>query len=298
MNELINTNEFNIIKSQETFINYLDVSNKTISSYKNGIECFISYLRDNNATCSPTRENVIGFRNYLKEQKYANNTINSYMVAIRSMFKFLSIKGIYPNIAEDIKGAKVSSTPKTQVLPLNKAREMYASLTDPRERVIFGLLITTGLRGTELSNAMLEDIKIHNNEIVLWVQCKGHTEKDEYVKLSEMVLDDIKKYIGNRTTGYLIVGHGNKNNGGKVTTKTIRDIVKGIFKRFDLDYDYFSLHTLRRSSATISYELGADVKQIQQVLHHQNLNTTMRYINACTRDNNKMEFNLSNAILG
>ena len=48
-------------------------------------------------------------------------------------------------------------------------------------------LVLTGKKQLEI-----EDIKEHNGEVVLWIKCKGHTEKDEYVKLSNIVLHDIK----------------------------------------------------------------------------------------------------------
>ena len=145
---------------------------------------------------------------------------------------------------------------------------------------------------------MIEDIKVHNGEVVLWVQCKKHDSKDEYVKLSSQVLKDIQNYIGNRTSGYIFTSTSNHNNGGGITTKTLRLIIKGIFKRFGLDRDTFSLHSTRRSSATIMYEQGADIYSIQQVLHHKSQLTTARYINAQTRNNNKSEYMVSDMILG
>ena len=285
-----------LVKLRDSFINYLDVDNDTLKSYENGINNFLEYLDENNIS-NPTRNDVIDYRNHLRET-YASNTVNSYMSSIRNMFKYLELNGFYKDITFNVKGAKISSTPRTQVLSLEQSQDIYKTLKDLREKVIFGLLITTGMRGVELANLKLEDIKLHNNEPVAWILCKGHSEKDEYVKLSDTVLEDIKEYIGTRTSGYLIVGEGNKNNGGGVTTKTLRYIIKNIFKRNGLDIDRFSLHTMRRSFATIGYELGADIKELQQILHHRANQTTLRYINASTRDNNKTEYNLSNAILG
>ncbi len=286
----------NVVKKyKESFIDYIDVSNETLKSYSNGIDRFIIYLNNNNIS-QPTRRDVINYRNELLEN-YASNTVNDYMVALRSMFRYLKSQGIYEDITVDVKGARVSTTPKTQVLQRDLTNEIYKSLTDKREKVIFGVLITTGLRGTELANAKLEDIKLHNNEITLWVQCKGHTEKDEFVKLSTTVMNDIKDYVGDRTSGYLIVGNGNKNNGDGVTVKTIRTIMKSIFKRFRIDEDNISLHTMRRTFATISYDLGADLKKIQQVLHHSNLQTTSRYVNASTRSKNMLEYEVADTIL-
>jgi integrase len=229
---------------------------------------------------------------------YSNNTTNTYMIALRALFKYLDIHKIYENICVDIKGAKYSTTPKKQVLTLEQAQEIYKNLTDKKEKALFSLLITTGCRGIEVARAKIEDIQIHNNEVVLWIQCKKHDEKDEYVKLSNQVLSDLKDYIGNRTSGYIFVSTSNNNNGGGLTTTSLRTTIKNIFKRFGLDNDTFSLHSTRRSCATFMYENGADIHSIQQVLHHVSENTTVRYINAVTRDNNKNEYLVSNAIFG
>jgi len=281
---------------KESFIDYLDVDELTLKTYKTGIESFIIFLNENNIK-NPTREDVIAYRNMLREN-YSNNTVNTYMISVRALFKYLSIHNIYENICEDIKGAKYSTTPKKQVLTLEKAQEIYKGLTDKKEKALFALLITTGCRGIEVARAKIEDIKEYNNETVLWIQCKKHLEKDEYVKLSDTVLKDLKEYIGERTSGYIFVSTSNNNNGGGLTTTSLRTTIKNIFKRFGLNQDTFSLHSTRRSCATFMYANGADIHSIQQVLHHVSENTTVRYINAVTRNQNKNEYLVSNAIFG
>jgi integrase len=79
---------------------------------------------------------------------------------------------------------------------------------------------------------------------------------------------------------------------------SLRKIIKGIFKRFGLDRDTLSCHSLRRSFAVVSYETGSSIYDIQQVLHHSSINTTTRYLKQVDRDNNKTEYNVANAILG
>lgn len=294
------TNSYDILtvnkleEYKESFINYLDVDDKTLNAYKVGIGAFMSYLNQNNIS-APTREHVIGFRDYLRSN-YSSNTCNTYMIAVRSLFKYLEIHNFYKNIAVDIKGARYSQVPKKQILTQDQAKKIYTNLTDKRERCLFSLLISTGLRGIEVSRAKIEDIQIYNSEVVLWVQCKKHSAKDEYVKLSPQVLSDLKEYIGDRKNGYIFISTSNNNTNGGMTTTSIRRIIKTIFKRFGLDNDTFSLHSMRRSSATIMYENGADIHSIQQVLHHVSQNTTVRYINAITRNNNKNEYLVSDAI--
>lgn len=282
-------NEYN-----EDFISYLDVDDLTLRAYRCGINQFMQYLEDNHIK-QPTRNSIIAFRDYLREN-YSSCTVNSYMTSIKALFKYLELNNKYENITRDIKGAKYSTTPKKQVLSLEQTKTIYNSLTDLREKALFSLLITTGLRGIEVARARIEDIKIYNGEVVLWVQCKKHDSKDEYVKLSNQVLEDIKNYIGNRTSGYIFVSTSNNSKGNGVSTTTLRKTIKSIFKRFGLDDDSFSLHSTRRTSATIMYQNGVDIHSIQQVLHHISSNTTARYINSVTRNDNKSEYIVSNAI--
>ena len=280
----------------ENFIKYLDVDEKTLKSYKAGINNFIEYLKENNIKL-PIRENVIDYRDYLR-QTYCSNTVNSYMTALRALFKYLKIHKMYDNLAEDVKGAKYSTTPKKQVLSPKELNYIYNNLTNKREKAVFSLLITTGLRGIEVSRAEITDIKIHNGEIVLWIQCKKHDEKDEYVKLSQQVLKDLYDYIGNRTTGPIFISTSNNSKGEAMTTTSIRKMIKNIFTRFGFEGDSYSLHCTRRSSATAMYLSGVDVPSIQQILHHKSQNTTMRYINAITRNENKGEYIASDLLLG
>ena len=293
-NELIKIQNVDLLKSKNDFISYLDVSSGTLTTYKECLKVFFEYLVNNDIK-NPTRDDLRAFRDELKD-KLSINTINSYLTAIRRFFNYLELNNIYPNITKDIKSIKVSKIPKKQVLTLDQTKSIYNSLTDLREKCLFSLAVATGLRGIEMANAKIEDIQIYNNECVLWVQCKGHQSKDEYVKLSDNVLEDILNYVGNRNEGYIFISTSNRNKNGGVTTKTLRQEIKNIFKRFGLDDEGFSLHSTRRTFATIAYKQGADVKEIQTILHHKSPNTSLRYISQCIRDDYNTECNVSNLI--
>ena len=133
---------------EESFVKYLDVDDLTLKAYRCGIDSLMRFLKDNNIK-RPTRNDIISYRNMLREN-YSSNTVNTYMIAVRALFKYLKIHNIYENITEDIKGAKYTTTPKKQVLSLEQTQQIYNSLIDAREKALFGLLITTGLRGIEV----------------------------------------------------------------------------------------------------------------------------------------------------
>lgn len=281
---------------KENFIDYLDVDDLTLKAYKCGINAFMNYLNDNGVKY-PTRDDVIAFRDMLRAN-YSSNTVNSYMIAVRSLFKYLEVHKIYENICVEIKGARYDTTPKKEVLSLEQMKTIYNGLTNIRDKAIFSLMCSTGLRVCEISTALIEDIKEYNGETVLFVLGKKRDSKCEYVKLSPQVINDLKNYIGDRKSGYIFTSTSPNNYGNGVTTKTLRLIVKNIFKQFGIDKDTVSCHSLRRSFAVASYETGSSIYDIQQVLHHASINTTTRYLRQVNRDNNKTEYNVANAILG
>lgn len=294
MEEMVIKEQFNIAKLENDFISYLDVSELTVKAYKDGIHCFINFLNENNIK-KPTRDDFKAFRETLKGNM-TTNTINSYLTATRCFFKYLELNGIYENITKDVKSIKTSNVPKKQTLTEEQCKQIYNSLTDKREKLIFSLAVTTGLRANEIALAKIENIKMYNGEVVLFVKCKKRDDESEYVKLSDEVLDNIKTYIEHRTNGYIFVSNSNHNKNNGVTNTTIRRIVKDILRRNGIDSDYFSCHSLRKTCATLSYMNGASIYDIQQVLHHKSINTTSRYVSEFARNNNNIEKNISSML--
>ena len=281
-------------KVEETFFDYLDINELTYKAYKFGIDSFINYLKANGIE-HPTRIDFKNYRDYIRTTNKAN-TVNSYMTAVRALFKYLETNDLYPNITKDVKSLKTSKVPRTQTLNQEQCKDIYSGLEDLREKCLFSLAVSTGLRANEIATAKIENIKVYNNQIVLFVKCKKRDDESEYVKLSDHVYQDIMNYIGSRKQGNIFVSTSHNNTGGGVTSTSIRNIIKSIFKRHGIDQDWFSCHSLRKTMATISYSNGANIVDIQQVLHHSSIATTRRYISQITRDSNNTEQRVSDLL--
>ena len=74
------------------FLDYIDVSPKTIETYKIALRQFTSYLDRNNIS-NPTREQIIEYREQLKEY-LKPTTVNSYLIAIRNLYQWLEYEEI------------------------------------------------------------------------------------------------------------------------------------------------------------------------------------------------------------
>ena len=122
---------------------------------------------------------------------------------------------------------------------------------------------------------------------------KGHDEKDEYVKLTYETLKAINDYLGTRKdvkpNDPLFISFSDRSNGSRLKTRSIRDIVKRIFRNVGLNSDRLTTHSLRHSAITFSLLGGATIQEAQQLARHTNINTTMIYAHNLNRLENKAE---------
>ena len=163
--------------------------------------------------------------------------------------------------------------------------------------MLFLLATTCGIRANELVNIRLEDFKEKQGKICLYLLGKARDYKQDYVIISEDVFKLIKEYIKlYNITDYLFTSTSNHNTGGKLTTKTIRLIMKNMFRRIGLDGNEYSCHSCRHTFATLSIQNGEDIREVSQALRHKQLNTTMIYLHDLERINNNCTNVVSNVL--
>ena len=96
------------------WIDYIDAKPKTVETYTRAIKQFFVFLQANGIT-RPTREDIIIYRNVLKES-HKPTTVQSYIMAVKQFFNWTSQEGIYPNIAQRVKGGKLDTEHKKDYL--------------------------------------------------------------------------------------------------------------------------------------------------------------------------------------
>ena len=295
---VLNENKNNLIKNYiKRYLNYIDVSQNTIKTYNVGLLQFYNYLKENNIV-EPTRENIIAFREYLK-LNHKETTINSYLIAIRNFYNWLEYEGITKNITKNIKGINVGNEHKRNALTLEQCKLVLKNAKNIREKVIFLLSTTCGLRANELVNIRLQDFKSKQDRVCLYVLGKARDYKEDFVIVDKEVYEIIKKYIKEyNICDYLFTSTSNNNNKGQLTTKTIRLIVKDMFRRIGLDSDEYSLHSCRHSFATLAILSGKDIREVSQAMRHKSTTTTTIYLHDLEKINNKCSNSVTNAILG
>lgn len=293
----IQKNDYDLVKRKEElisrYIQYLDVAEKTQNTYQNGLKMFFEYLYTRNIK-NPAREDILGFKDLLKETRTLNTT-NTYMIAIRNFFKWLSYEKIYDNITENIKGVNTGNNHKRLPLSNEQFLMVLNGCKNNREKMILCLTTSLGLRANEIVNIRLSDFKEIDGVVCLYLLGKGRDGKVDYVPINDDLYKMIQDYIQEyRITDYLFTSL-RSDVGGKVTTKTIRYIVKEMFKRVGICSDEYSLHSLRHTFATTSIKNGADVREVSKALRHKSIHTTEIYLHDIEMQNNKC-FGITNEL--
>lgn len=288
----------------ERYISYLDASPKTVETYTKALRQFFKYLSVHGIR-QPKREDVIAFRDDLKASGLKPTTVQNYITATRIFFKWTEQEGLYPNIAEHIKGAKLDKNHKKDYLTSRQAKEVLSNVDKETEEglrnyAILSLMVTGGLRTIEVSRADVEDLRTLGENTVLFVQGKGREEKTEYIKISAPVEKAIRQYLKTRQNVEegqpLFTSTSNNSKGNRITTRTVSGIVKTALKNAGYDSARLTAHSLRHTAITLALLAGREITEVQQFARHANLNTTMIYNHALDQSKNGCSDAITNAI--
>ena len=285
-------------------------------SYRNAIKQALNYFNEHGVNIlAATDDDIYSWLSDLKSAK-APSTVQMYLVAVRLFFAFLHREGIIAeNPAEGMKaGVRIDRDKhKRDYLSVKRAQELISAMPAAtemqlRNRAVVALMMTAGLRCCEVQKALYEDFRTAGDSEVLYIQGKGHTSKDNYVKVSPAVGKMIRDYLKVRFKGgtpkdsdYLFVSTSRNHTADKddeLSTQAIRAIVKQAMKNIGFDDSRHTAHSLRHTAATLMLRSGEDLNNVKQVLRHSNVQTTMIYAHALEREKNNAELAVSNLIFG
>ena len=285
------------------FISYLDASPKTVQTYSRAIRQFAKYIAERGIT-QPTREDVLAFREELKEG-HKPSTVQNYIVAVRLFFQWTAQERLYPDIAQHIKGAKLSKDHKKDYLTSSQVKGVLGGMERDtaqgrRDYAIFALMVTGGLRDIEVHRANVEDLRTLGDSTVLYLQGKGREERAEYVKVPAEVEKAIRASLADRKAPEgsqpLFISLSNNSKGERISTRSISGIVKSSLVRAGYDSDRLTAHSLRHTAVTLSLLGGNSLQEVQQFARHSNIATTQIYAHNLDRAKNQCENTIANAI--
>lgn len=313
MNEIIAVNGSTALTASQTigaelferYIAYLDTAPKTVETYTRALKQLAKYFSFNGIT-QPTRADILAYKEELKASGHKPTTIQNYITATRTFFKWTAQEGLYPNIAEHLKGAKLDREHKRDYLTSRQIKEVLEKIDRSTEQglrdyAMLLLMTTGGLRTIEITRADIGDIRNAGNNTVLFIQGKGREEKTEYIKLPASTETAIRAYLKTREntedTAPLFSSTSNNNRGARLTTRSVSGTVKSRFIEAGYDSSRLTAHSLRHTAVTLSLLAGRDLAEVQQFARHANIATTMIYNHAIDKAKNGCSEAIANAIV-
>lgn len=262
----------------------LDTAERTKESYRKGIARYVSYLHAHGLR-GDQRTDVLSYKAHLAGS-YSANTVNSYLVPVRRFYTWLSALGAGPNVAADIKGAKLSRGFKKDYLTAPQAGKVLhahtsESVKDLRDSAIIALMVHTGLRTVEVARANIEDMHPSGSATVLDIQGKGRSSKDDFVVVPVGVEDKIRAYLSRRGEipegEPLFASISPRNAGGRMSTRSISRIAKDTLRQAGYDSPRLTAHSMRHTAVTLALLGGATPQEAQAMARHSSITTTMIY---------------------
>ena len=286
-----------------SFISYLDASPKTVQTYSRAIRQFMKYIALNGIT-QPVREDVISFREELKAE-HKPTTVQNYITAVRLFFQWLEQEKLYPNVAQHIKGAKLTKEHKKDYLTSSQIKSVLADMERDtvqgrRDYAIISLMVTGGLRDIEVHRANIEDLRTLGDSTVLYLQGKGREERTEYVKVPAPVEKAIRASLADRKDAKgsqpLFISLSNNSKGDRISTRSISGIVKSNLVNAGYDSDRLTAHSLRHTAVTLSLLGGQSLEEVQQFARHSQISTTQIYAHNLDKAKNQCSNTIADAI--
>lgn len=225
---------------------------------------------------------IYSFIFFLAESHYKINSRIVKTEHLRTFFNYLfNIK--HSLFTEPFK--KINTERKIQkklpnYLSLEEAKkvlDIYINSTDPikiRDKAMLHLFLNSGLRLSELKNLNIEDLDLKNNKFT--IIGKGNKERTGYLNdITKEALNDylkVRDTLSPQTNTIFISRYGSK-----MSSTAIEKIVKLAYKKANIKNDNYCVHTLRHTCATLLYRTGINIRTIQELLGHAQIDTTEIY---------------------
>lgn len=247
----------------ETELKIQGKSKRTIEMYTYFNEGFLKYVKKD--TKSIKTDDV---KEYLAELLSKGNSPASAALA-RSALKYFYDGMLKKGLMIDVKTPK-SHRKLPDVLTKEEMKLLIDNAGSLRNKLLFEMMYASGLRVSECAHLKVADLNLADKTGLLKF---GKGGKDRFFILSDKLVEDLKEYFKQKQDDGTYVFPGND---GPITTRAIQDVMTRAAKRSGIK-KHIHCHGLRHAFATHLLDAGTDIRVIQELLAHANLQTTQFY---------------------
>jgi integrase/recombinase XerD len=250
----------------------------TIHSYIRGVEHFSRYFHRPPDQLGP--EHIRRYQAMLfSELKFSPNTVILRLAALR--FFYIHVLKRNWSVAETPYPKKVFHLP--EILTQEEVARLIDAAEFPFHRILLMTMYATGARRAEVARLKVSDID--SQRMVVHIR-GGKGRKDRDVMLSPKLVEALRGYwrgLRRKPTTWLFPGNRWHTANYPVTTKVLWTACQSAAKRAGLEHKHIHPHTLRHCFATHLLEAGADLRTIQLLLGHRDLEETTIYLHLSRR---------------
>ena len=250
----------------------------TIRTYIRTVEHYSQHFH-----CSPDQLGLEHIREYqaamFRTWKLAPNTVSQRLAALRFLYIQVLKRGW--SAAETPYPKKVLHLP--EILTQAEVARLIDATETPFQRILVMTLYATGARRAEVAALKVSDID--SQRMVVHIR-GGKGRKDRDVMLSPALLESLRSYwrgLRHKPTTWLFPGNRWHTSSRPVTTKVLWTACRQAAVRAGLEHKNIHPHTLRHCFATHLLEAGADLRTIQVLLGHRDLEETTIYLHLSSK---------------
>lgn len=264
------------------------LSENSIFSYSYDLKKFQGYLSKNEKDFLEVEtEDISLFLKEQKKKKISARSLARAVAAIRQFYRYLKDeKKLEANPAEKIQTPEVKRQ-LPDYLTLDEIDELFGVIQeeDPfelRDKSIFELLYSSGLRISEACNLKMDDVDLEN----MFLTIRGKGGRERLVPFGDTALSILRKYLENardqilksRFSDYLFIS----KKGEYLNRKSVWRLLKKYLARTNIT-KAVTPHTFRHSFATHLIENNADLRSVQELLGHIDISTTQIYTHMASK---------------
>jgi len=252
-----------LIEKLKEYLTLRNYSPKTIQSY---CQCAkIIYKHFKKPLDKISEQEFKDYLIFLLEKNYSSNTVNHYHAVFKVVIKQIYKLPFNFRIPYSKRGSKLPV-----VLSRSEIKKIISLIKNPKHKLLISLSYGAGLRVSEVISLKVENLDLE--ELVIHIkQSKG--KKDKITIIPEGLKTELVNLIAGKDKKDFVF---ESERGGKLTTRTAQKIFSDTLKRAEIKKQA-TFHSLRHSFATHLLENGVDVRYVQELLGHRNIQTTQIY---------------------
>lgn len=245
-------------------------SEKTLHYYESTIQILLDKVQKHvkHVTTDDLRKYLTDYQN---DHKSSRVTIDNIRRILSSFFSWLEdedyiVKSPVRRIHKVKSATTIKETYSDESLEL-----MRDNCNSLRDLALIDILASTGMRVGELVLLNVDDINFNERECVVF----GKGDKERIVYFDARTKIHLQNYINSRNDENKALFVSIKKPYNRLSIGAIETIIRNLGKQLDIPKAH--PHKFRRTLATKAIDKGMPIEQLQKLLGHQKIDTTLQY---------------------